>query len=86
MAEGTLNPDIKDGIEFAKLILKAEELAGDGQALDQQVIFRGFLEWMKAIQRVCTPEQVREIGSLLSTNTVIRSMLKRAPEEEEANG
>lgn len=86
MAEGTLLPDIKDGIEFAKLIIKMDELAGDGQALDQQVIFRGFLEWMKAIQRVCTPEQVREIGALLSTNTVIRSMLNRVPGEEEASG
>ena len=86
MAEGTLVPDIKDGIEFAKLIIKMEEMAGDGQALDQQIIFRGFLEWMKVIQRVCTPEQVREIGALLSPNTVIRGFLNRAPEAEEASG
>ena len=87
MAEGYLQPDIKDGIEFAKLIIKMEELAGDGQALDQQVIFRGFLEWMKVIQRVCTPEQVREIGAMLSTNHVIRGFLNRAPEDiEEASG
>lgn len=86
MAEGTLLPDIKDGIEFAKLIIKMEELAGDGAGLDQQVIFRGFLEWMKVIQRVCSPEQVREIGSLLSTNTVIRGFLNRAPDSEEGHG
>jgi hypothetical protein len=90
VATGEIQPDIKDGIEFAKLIMKAEELAGDGGNLDHQVVLRGFLSYMQAVAKVCTPAQVKEIGALISSNPVVKGYLQKASaidvDEEAAHG
>lgn len=81
MAAGEIKPSMQDGIEFAKILLKLDEIMGDQGGVDQQVIFRGFLSYMQAIQGVCTPDQVREIGKRISRDPVIRGLLQKATAE-----
>lgn len=76
MSEGRLEPDVKDGIAFATLLLKVEQAAGEG--VDEEMLFGGFMAYLKAIRAVCTPDQVRAIGSQLRQDPVMRSLLARS--------
>ena len=82
MANGDLNPDVKDGIAFANLLLKVEERAGGG--VDDEMMFGGFMAYLKAIRSVCTPEQVREIGAQLQQDPTMRALLTRSQRTVEA--
>lgn len=76
MAEGRLEPDVKDGIAFASLLAKIEERAGDG--VDEEMVFNGFMAQLKAMRQVCSPEQMREIASLLHKDPVMRALLAKS--------
>lgn len=76
MAEGSLEPDVKDGIAFATLLLKVEEQAGGG--VDDEMMLTGFMQYLKAMRKVCTPEQMQSIGTLLRADPTMKALLARA--------
>lgn len=76
MRDGTLVPDVKDGIAFANLLLKVEEVAGGG--VDNEAMSQGFMAYLMAMNAVCTPEQMRQIGQRLQANPVMKSLWSRS--------
>lgn len=77
MALGEVNPGISDGIAFARFLQDVEEKAG-GADFDQEVMLRGFMAYIRAMQKVCSPEQIREISRAVHEDPIMASMLRQA--------
>lgn len=75
MQNGTLVPDIKDGIALASLLVRIQETAGE--QVDNEVMVSAFRVYMDAIRRTCTPEQIRAIGEAISANPVMQGLMNR---------
>lgn len=76
IADGTLEPDVKDGIAFAQILAKIEDRAGEG--LDLEAMYQAFLVYTEAINAVCDEGQVQNITTYILGNPMMRGLLKRS--------
>lgn len=73
IVEGEVVPDVKDGIAFAQLLLRVEEQAGQG--VDEEIMARGFMSYLKAMREVCTPEQIQQMSVLIREDPTMNALL-----------
>ncbi len=75
MAAGELQPDIRDGISFAQILLRLEETAGEH--IDNELMVAGFSVFMEAIRANCSPDQIQAIGRTISGSPVMAALMAR---------
>lgn len=80
MANGEIEPDVKDGVAFANLLLKLEQQ--EGSDVDHQALIEAFSAYMQAAEAVMTPMQLQEFGQILASNEVMQGLLARRPGRE----
>lgn len=73
LVDGSVQPDIKDGIAFAQLLLKVEQEIEGG--LDAEMYAQGFMVYMAALQRVCNPDQIRQMGEIIHESPILNALL-----------
>lgn len=83
MIDGEITPGMSDGIAFAQMLVKAEEASGGSEGLNEEMYARGFMSYMRAIQRVCTPDQIRQIGAILQEDAVLQALLRAGERAEQ---
>lgn len=79
MQSGELQPDVKDGIAFANILLKVQEVGGEG--VDDEALYDSFMAYLAAIESVCSPEQVQAIGRHIQSNPVMKGLWGRKESE-----
>lgn len=76
MADGEIKPGISDGVAFAQLLMRMDEMAGE--SVDQDMMARGFMVYMAAMRQVCTPEQIRQMGEIIAADPVMQALLAQS--------
>lgn len=76
MQTGDLDPTIADGIQFANLLLRLDEFAGE--SVDQQAVASSFMAFFEAAKSVMDPAQFTRFGRLLERNPVLNALSKKA--------
>ena len=84
MVDGEIQPDVADGIAMAKFLHQVEVEAG-GQEFDGEMMARGFMAYMRAMQQVCSPEQIRQMGQIIAADPIMSSMLRQGQTVEIAD-
>jgi hypothetical protein len=82
MQVGELVPTIENGIQFASLLLRLDEFAGE--SVDQQAIAASFMAFMRAAREVMTTEQFTRFGKLLDRDPVLHALSERGTQVVEA--
>ena len=80
LVDGEIRPDVQDGIAFARLLLQVEERAGGG--MDEEVMGRAFMAYMRAMRQVCTPEQVRAMSNIIREDPIMQALLNMSERVE----
>lgn len=75
MARGEIKPTIRDGIRFASLLLKADEVAGSD--VDHEIVTETFVVWANTMQRHLAPEQFQTIMREIGTSPIIKALIAR---------
>ena len=71
-----IEPGISDGIQFASLLLRLDEFAGE--TVDQQAVASSFMVFFEAAKSVMDPAQFARFGKLLERNPVLSALSKKA--------
>lgn len=80
MADGEIKPSVQDGIAFAQMLLKVEEAAGGG--LDEEMMARGFMVYMRAMRQVCTPAQIQQMSEIIQQDPIMKALLSMSERVE----
>jgi hypothetical protein len=75
MATGELEPDIGDGIQFANLLLRLDEVEGGN--VDQQAVAASFMVFFETVKSIMDPAQFARFGKLLERNPVLNALSKK---------
>jgi len=84
MASGEIEPSVTDGIAFAQMLLKIDEKAGEG--IDQEMMARGFMVYVRAMQQVCTPDQIQQMSAIIQSDPLMKSLLSMGQRAETIEG
>lgn len=83
MQEGKIEPTMAEAIRLARLLVQVDLRAAE-EGADQDAFLQGFMAYARAIQKNCSPEQVRNIGRDISADPVMKSLLGRSTRPIEA--
>lgn len=75
IAEGDLKPDVKEGIAFANLLMKAGMF--EGSDIDQQSMVEAFGAYMEAAEMVMTDDQMQQFAQMLASHPTLRALHRR---------
>lgn len=75
MADGEIRPGFSEGIAFAQIVERAEQVGGT--QYDTDALAQGFMVYMSAIRAVCTSDQIRQIGAFIAADPVMQALYQR---------
>ncbi len=70
LESGDLSVSVRDGLIAESALAKAEA----GESLDNAALVRGFMSWVEAIKRHCTPEQAKAIGDDIRSDPALTAL------------
>lgn len=82
MQTGELVPGINEGIQFANLLFRLDEFAGE--SVDQSAIAASFMAFMEAAKAVMDQAQFVRFGKLLDRNPVLHALSQKTAQVVEA--
>lgn len=81
IANGTIEPGVRDGIRAAKMLADLGEY--DGSNVDQQAFVTAFIQYHETASQLMDDETFQRFGRMLEDNPVLRALAARFEGEEE---
>jgi len=82
MADGEITPGFSEGVAFAQIVERAEQVGGT--QFDTDALAQGFMVYMAAIRQVCDLDQIRQIGAIIAADPVMQALHQRGQKMIEA--
>ena len=80
LARGEIEPDLKDAVQWAKLIQQAEVIGGAD--LDYEIMFRAFVEYQTVVRELTDETTFRSIAERIATNAILHQMIEKKTRED----